>query len=209
MARTVLFSDVTVASMLNRNFECAWESVRTVPTITLDLGNGKVIRRTLHGNIATYVCNSDGAVIDILPGLYTPAAYTAALLTISRRCIAFPARHTQLERELAAYHGDERARLVSQKAGAVHEAASAQAEALPSSVKGAGLAPLLGHDTQVNETSRRLLIHEHLATAGLVSPQALTHWVYREVLHADLDDPYLGLRPLLSSRYPFSGEDGR
>ena len=35
--------------------------------------------RTLHGNIATYVCTADGQVLDILPGIYAADAYQAKL----------------------------------------------------------------------------------------------------------------------------------
>jgi hypothetical protein len=35
----------------------------------------------------------------------------------------------------------------------------------------------------------------------------VTKKLYKEVLHADLDDPYLGLGPTLFAGYPFAGED--
>jgi hypothetical protein len=56
---------------------------------------------------------------------------------------------------------------------------------------------LLEEDTRRNETTRRLQIHEMLASATPIGPAELTRRVYREVLHADLDDPYLGLSDLL------------
>ena len=79
MARTVLFSREDVAAVINRNFEAAWEMVRPVPIIRIDFGNGREVTRTLHGNIATYVCAADGQVLDILAGIYTPAVYMAQL----------------------------------------------------------------------------------------------------------------------------------
>ena len=36
----------------------------------------------------------------------------------------------------------------------------------------------------------------------------MTRWLDREVLHADLDDPYLGLGKILFDTYPFAKEDG-
>jgi hypothetical protein len=44
-----------------------------------------------------------------------------------------------------------------------------------------------------NETQQRLLIHDRFASADPVRPEQIKRWVYRDVLHADLDDPYLGL----------------
>jgi hypothetical protein len=71
----VLFSSDTVANTINHAFEPVWESVRPVPLVTIDFGNGHTITRTLHGNIATYLCNAQGTVFDILPGIYEPTEY--------------------------------------------------------------------------------------------------------------------------------------
>ena len=71
----MLFSDESVANVINLQFEPVWVSVRDVPLITIDFGNGKVIRRTLHGNVATYACTSEGFVLDALPGIYEPKTY--------------------------------------------------------------------------------------------------------------------------------------
>jgi hypothetical protein len=62
---------------------------------------------------------------------------------------------------------------------------------------------LLADDTKINETIRRQQIHEMLATKGLTGPEAVTKWLYKDVLHADLDDPYLGLGSVLFANYPF------
>ena len=60
----MLFSDESVASFVNANFEPAWESVRPVPLVHIDFGNGQVLTRTLHGNILTSVCTAEGLVLD-------------------------------------------------------------------------------------------------------------------------------------------------
>jgi hypothetical protein len=65
----------------------------------------------------------------------------------------------------------------------------------------------LAEDTKLNETAHRRMIHEHLAKAGTVRPKDVTRWLYKEVLHADLDDPYLGLGEVLNKNYPFADED--
>jgi hypothetical protein len=66
---------------------------------------------------------------------------------------------------------------------------------------------LLAEDTQINESVRRRQIHEMLAKAESARPEKLTKWLYKEVLHADLDDPYLGLGQVLFANYPFARED--
>ena len=40
-------------------------------------------------------------------------------------------------------------------------------------------------------------------------PDKLTKWLYREVLHADLDDPYLGLGKALFENYPMFNKSRR
>lgn len=75
----MLFSSADVAQFIDATFEPAWETVRPVPVVTIDFGNGHKITRTLHGNVATYVCFADGGVLDVLPGIYTPGPYKEQL----------------------------------------------------------------------------------------------------------------------------------
>jgi hypothetical protein len=65
----------------------------------------------------------------------------------------------------------------------------------------------LQEDTRLNETARRLQIHQMLATASRPVPAGFTKWLYKEVLLADLDDPYLGLGKDLFGTYPFAKEE--
>lgn len=67
----------------------------------------------------------------------------------------------------------------------------------------------MAEDTKLNETAHRKAIHTHLAKAGNVQPKDVTKWLYKEVLHADLDDPYLGLGEVLNKNYPFADEDAK
>ena len=67
-----MLSDPKVASFINSEFISCWESVRPVPKVTIDFGNGQVLKRTLQGNTVIYLCLPDGRVIDAFPGVYTP-----------------------------------------------------------------------------------------------------------------------------------------
>jgi hypothetical protein len=51
------------------------------------------------------------------------------------------------------------------------------------------------------------MIHEMLAKSGLVRPEKVTKAIYKDVLHTDLDDPYLALGDALFADYPFAKED--
>src|SRR5262249_36348463 len=73
----------------------------------------------------------------------------------------------------------------------------------------AALLKALAEDTRLNEGTRRRQIHTLLADKGLVRPEKVTRPIYKDVLHADLDDPYLGLGKTLFATYPFAAEDGK
>jgi len=67
----------------------------------------------------------------------------------------------------------------------------------------------LAVDTAINELNRRIKIHRYMLGQKSIKlrPNDMTKWLYREVLHADLDDPYMGLGGLLFETYPFADED--
>jgi hypothetical protein len=77
--RVVLYANQDVSAFLRDNFVLHWSSERPVPKVTIDMGDGRRIETTLAGNSAHYVLDSDGRAIDVLPGLYSPAAFVRAL----------------------------------------------------------------------------------------------------------------------------------
>lgn len=77
--RTILYSNAEVSRMLREKFILYWESERPVPRVTIDFGDGRKLERTLTGNSIHYILDSDGKVIDALPGLYGPAAFMRSL----------------------------------------------------------------------------------------------------------------------------------
>ena len=237
----MLLSHPSVARLIGDRFEPAWQSVRDVPQLTLDFGSGVVVRRTLHGNIATYVCAPDGAVLDVVPGLYDAPTFTGRLedgLALAASYAKWPLRdRAQL---LRAHHAAPRpvlsradaARLLSKSRieRPVEEAVAAQPQPaepakdvkvvdskmtierpVEKSVAAVFVAPdgtrvdtaVLARDVRHNEEVRRPLIAAMLAEEGVHTPESLTKRIYREVLDADLDDPYLGLGDALFATYPF------
>jgi hypothetical protein len=102
----VLFSNREVADSINRWFEPAWESVRDVPTVSLDFGHGMTVTRTLHGNIATWVCDTSGQVLDVLPGIYEPATYLSRLDQL-RLLANYVEQRQAKEERLCVYHQDQ------------------------------------------------------------------------------------------------------
>jgi hypothetical protein len=261
----VLFSNDQLVKFIHESFEPVWESVRPVPTLTLDFGNGKTITRTLHGNIASYVCTAEGQVLDILPGMYSTEAYLNQLNQMwLLHAYLLKKEPAEREKALREYHQTQADALAKNilpgqfiemdmsKLRIERSAKKIMVRFLPP--KSAPSAPIttpsnpapttnktekadagkgvierpakkvlatsnasdsssnaddvaqwqeLGEDTLINEHSRRLQIHHQLAKIGSPQPAAITKWLYAEVLHADLDDPYLGLGSLLNGSYPF------
>ncbi len=69
--RATLFKDPAFLSLISDDVIPAWEMVRAVPKVTIDLGDGEKIVRTVRGNAVMYLCNPDGTVVDAYPGVYT------------------------------------------------------------------------------------------------------------------------------------------
>jgi hypothetical protein len=255
----VLFSNDQLVKFIHESFEPVWESVRPVPTLTLDFGNGKTVTRTLHGNIASYVCTPEGQVLDILPGMYSAEAYLNQLNQMWLLNAYLQKKEpSEREKALREYHQTQADALAKNmipgqfiemdmsKLRIERSAKKIMVNFLPpkstawppnappstpasttnksekaDSGKGRIERPIkkvfaastqeadvsqwqeLVQDTLFNERSRRLQIHQQLAKLGSPQPAAITKWLYAEVLHADLDDPYLGLGALLNGNYPF------
>lgn len=217
----MLFSNRQIAQFINDNFEPVWQSVRPVPTIKIDFGNGKVARRTLHGNIATYVCTSTGTVLDVLPGLYQPSTYLDDLMQFRLLSRYF---NEKGQAELVNYHIKQAhslesrfkpCRLVAFKNHVQLLEPQGTVPRLAINLDPTRECPdltspeairawqALTAETMYNDTFRRLQIHKKLVAGGATAEQ-LTTWLYKEVLHTDLNDPYLGLKETLSQTYPFS-----
>lgn len=211
----MLFSREDVSAFLNENFEPAWEMVRPVPVIRIDFGSGRISTRTLHGNVASYVCGADGNIIDTLPGIYTPDVYMTALT--SPRDVAVELRRAtaaakldrlrvfhrtcaeNLQRLVAAPRERDVGKVAIERVVEVNVVrAEANQSPVPPQARPRTAAELaswqpLVEDTRINETQGRLAIHRHLAASELVQPEQIKRWLYREVLRADLDDPHMGL----------------
>jgi hypothetical protein len=73
--RTTLYANKEVSDFLRDNFVLHWRSVRPVPKVSIDFGNGRRIQTTLTGNSIHYILSREGHPIDALPGLYGPQAF--------------------------------------------------------------------------------------------------------------------------------------
>jgi hypothetical protein len=191
----------------------------------------------LHGNILTSVCDSDGQLLDALPGIYAEKEYLHQLeqLRLLARYISIQPAEKRAE-TLRAYHQRQAEALkknqrpdefaVNLKAAPITKRTIERpVEIILAAAKQVAVDPKetpnlaakddvaswkeLAEDTRLNETTRRRQIHDMLAAAGMMAPAKVTRPIYKDVLHADLDDPYLGLGKVLFETYPFGREEAR
>jgi hypothetical protein len=73
--RTALYSNLSVSKELREKFILHWQTERPVPVVTIDIGDGRVVKRTLTGNSIHYLLDANGRPLDALPGLYGPGAF--------------------------------------------------------------------------------------------------------------------------------------
>ena len=113
--RTVLYSNMEVSDYLRKNYVLHWQSVRPVPKVTIDYGDGRKLERTLTGNSIHYVLDSRGRPVDAIPGLYGPRAFQRAL-EFAELVMNGLAGKSNVEKDaiLRASHNYQRTRIASQ-----------------------------------------------------------------------------------------------
>ncbi len=87
--RSTLYSNAEVSQYLREHFILYWKSVRPVPRITIDMGDGRKIERTITGNSIHYILDCHGRPVDALPGLYGPKAFLTALARAHDEAIVY------------------------------------------------------------------------------------------------------------------------
>ena len=113
--RTTLYANEEISAFLRDHFILHWRSVRPVPKVTIDFGDGRKLERTLTGNSIHYLLTADGDVVDALPGLYGPKAFlqhVSSGLELARRATELAsAKRNQV---LADFHQEQFDNLTSQ-----------------------------------------------------------------------------------------------
>jgi hypothetical protein len=105
--RVALYPNTEVSKVLRDRFILHWQSVRPVPKVTIDFGDGRKLERTLTGNSIHYILDVSGRPIDAIPGLYGPQAFLRQLQQ-SEVAVKTAATKTGLNRDsyLKKYYGD-------------------------------------------------------------------------------------------------------
>ncbi|NEU77841.1 hypothetical protein [Nostoc sp. UIC 10630] len=77
--RVALYPNGEISKLLQDHFILHWQSVRPVPKVTIDFGDGRKLERTITGNSIHYILDASGRPIDAIPGLYSPREFLRQL----------------------------------------------------------------------------------------------------------------------------------
>jgi hypothetical protein len=157
--------------------------------VTIDLGNGRRLERTITGNSLHVVLDSRGRPVDALPGLFAPDVFRTLLVrahaTAAADRGALPAAHRRWLRQPIAVptRPDGRAVAASRLAASKH-------------VVEAPLLRALTYDVDADTAQNLQLharIHERFASGVESTTEELVDWIYRDLFLMPADDPALGL----------------
>lgn len=112
--RSTLYANETIAKELREKFVLHWGSVRPVPKVTIDFGDGRKLERTLTGNSIHYVVAADGRPLDGLPGLYGPQAFARWLERAEKLAASYAAADEGARSDLLATYHRERLAAIDQ-----------------------------------------------------------------------------------------------
>ena len=203
--RTTLYCNTEVSNYLRENFVLHWKSVRPVPKITIDFGDGRKIERTITGNSIHYILTPDGRPIDAMPGLYSPAAFVRGLKSAQAAALDFAKNPN--EQRLRAYHTDRLAAIQGQMVADM-KAVGAIATVLAAPPQGAAV-PAAKADLR---TATKSFVERPMVRGIAASPiPAIDDALWAEIaaLHAEnatLDQASL---QLIRAKHPSAREAGK
>lgn len=107
--RKLLYPNAEISKYLREHYVLHWETVRPVPIVTIDFGDGRTMKRTLTGNSAHYVLDARGRLVDCLPGLFGPQVFLELLKKaepVALACNQLPSDE-QASSAIGQFHSDE------------------------------------------------------------------------------------------------------
>ncbi len=199
--RKLLYVDPEVSKLLNERYVLHWESLRPVPIITIDFGDGKTIKRTITGNSLHYVFLPGGELLDVMPGLCDAKTFATELLNAADYA---QAGKTEVV-DRAAYWKTTILRLATVQPAPRGKERQADAASRVAFVKRAEEEIVLrstmnptsnvARDTYINQRQFRPNILRRLLAGQDADVKKLTESIYRDLFLAPLDDPSMGLDP--------------
>jgi hypothetical protein len=217
--RTTLYSNTEIAKLLNEKFVLHWKSVRPVPKITIDFGDGRTLERTITGNSAHYVLLADGTVVDCLPGLFGPQAFKSKLEELLQFTAAMPADADARKKMLVNLHEWQERRLIEAwqsdlaKVGVSPVDASAKRAVMETALgQGVGAAPPADAAAAIARPKSLVEMPSIKTLVGRVPSleQATSEQVWEKIAALHLDEARLddASRRLIASHRPTAARAG-
>ena len=188
--RKLLYPDAQINRLLRDQFVLHWETVRPVPKVTIDFGDGRRVEKTITGNSAHLVLDPRGRPVDALPGLFTRDVFHSLLVQARTFAEASP-------RELYAFHARARGRFPLTPEPAPSRAVAASRIAMTKHMVEAPLLRAVTMDVDA-DTMENLGLHDRVHEAFAERTEwagiaGLVEWMYAELFQMPLWDPALGL----------------
>ncbi|HEX3482710.1 MAG TPA: hypothetical protein VHT91_47195 [Kofleriaceae bacterium] len=186
--RKLLYPEPRINQMLRNEFVLHWQSVRPVPKITIDFGDGRRIERTLTGNSVHVVLDMHGRAADALPGLMSREVFLEQLVQARYRARAGRGELAELHRRAAS---------APPPRAAVSRAVAASRIAATKHVVEAPLLRAVELDVAA-DTAQNLALHRRIheafaARAEWTGLDGFVEWIYAELFEMPLGDAALGL----------------
>ena len=187
--RRLLYPEPRINQLLRDHFVLHWQSLRPVPRVTIDLGDGRRLERTITGNSVHVVLDPHGRPVDALPGLLAPDVFRALLVRAhgmaSRDRAGLALAHERAARQPIAWPEPPPSRAVA-----------ASRIAPTKHVVEAPLLRALAYDVDADTRQNLELharIHRAFAAGAAWTADELVAWIYRDLFLMPPDDPALGL----------------
>jgi hypothetical protein len=187
--RKSLYIDPAINRMLRERFILHWQSVRAVPKVTIDFGNGKKLVKTLTGNSAHLVLDMYGRAVDALPGLFSAEVFVQLLARAH-------AMATTDRSKLAVLHRRELERPVGARRAPTPRAFDASRLAATKHMVELPVLRNVTMDVEADTLTNLELhaqVHQLFAAGMQWTIDELVDWMYRELFLMPPDDPALGL----------------
>jgi hypothetical protein len=195
--RTLLYPEPQVQSVLRDEFVLHWQSLRPVPKVTIDFGNGRTLVRTITGNSLHAVLRADGTPADAVLGLLSADAFVQALRRTHRMTQTRSAGDLAREHAAALDAPPELPAVVvspDRLGDASKIAATKHAVESPILAQLRSLQQTLAQDTRTNELDLHPRLHQAFARgAPWTNADEMVDWIYETLFLMPPDDPWLGL----------------
>jgi hypothetical protein len=197
--RRLLYPEPRCNQLLRDRFVLHWQSVRPVPTVRIDFGNGRTLEKTLTGNSLHLVLDPDGRVADALPGLVSADVFVTLLERAHRTAMAGPGRFAAMHHRALARRRALRSQVTApEQAPRVRRPRSLEASLL-APTKHMVEMPVLRNVSQdvdadtIQNLELHAQIHQAFAAGTSWTADEWVAWIYRDLFLMPPDDPMLGL----------------